>query len=106
VDDVVFTASERERKVCPNAYRQTDPAPARDRDGRSQCDHVSSGAVLKSTPPGEQVGGTIRRGEHADLVSEVAKRPSRARDVLVDVVRLRPGERRDEADPERHGLRV
>jgi hypothetical protein len=36
-------------------------------------------------------------------VAEAPQLGGRAGDVLVDVVGLRPGERRDEADPETHG---
>ena len=54
----------------------------------------------------EQVAAARRRREHGHLVAEVAKSARDAGDVVVDVVRLRPGERRDQADPHRSRIGV
>ena len=54
----------------------------------------------------QQVGRTARRRDHGHLVPEPAQLVADASDVLVDLVRLRPGERRDEADAEAHRVRV
>jgi hypothetical protein len=106
VDDVEVAAGERQRQVGADADRKTDPAPARDRHGRPDRDHIAPRAVLQRAPPGEQVCRPVRGRNDADLVAAVSKRAGRAGDVFVHVMRLRPGEGRDEADPETHEARV
>ena len=61
------------------------------------------GAVAQRAPAGGEVGRAVRRREHRHRVPALAQRRGDAGDVLVDVVRLRPRERRHEADAESHG---
>ena len=64
---------------------------------------ISSGELVEGAeqraPAGGEIAGAVRRSEDGD---RVAASPQLAREpvhVLVHVVRLRPGERRDERDP-------
>ena len=52
------------------------------------------------------LAGSAGRRHDGDEVAEAAQFARDASDVFVDVVRLRPGEGRDEANAQRHGLRV
>jgi hypothetical protein len=106
VHDVVQAGREREREVCARAHRDAHPAPPGDRDGRAHRDHVRDAAVSERAPSREQVRGPARRGEDGDVVPEPAQLPGDAGDVLVDVVGLRPVERRHQADAQGHRGRV
>ena len=55
-------------------------------------------AVLQRAPAGQEIRRPTGRGEHRHSVAEVAEAAREAGHVLVDIVRLRPGERRDQAD--------
>ena len=102
VHDVVAPDREGEREVRAHADRHADPAPPRDRHRRPESNDVGVGAVEKRPPPGEQVGRPARRREDGDVMAELAEPGGDACDVLVHVVRLRPGERRDEAHSKAH----
>ena len=99
VDDVERPAGERERQVRADADRDAHLRAARDRDGRPDGDHVARRRVpVDDAPAGEQVGGARRGREHGHRVPERAQSGRDPGDVLVHVVRLRPRERRHEAD--------
>jgi hypothetical protein len=99
VDDVEVAACQREPQVRLHADRDAHLRAARDRDGGPDRDDVPRGRVAVDHPAaGEEVGGARRGREHGHGVPEGPKPARDARDVLVDVVRLRPRKRRDEAD--------
>jgi hypothetical protein len=102
VDDVEPPPLQRERQVCPDSYRDAYSAPSRDRERRAESDDVRGDAVEQRPPARDQIGRARRRSEHGDVVPERAQLPGEAVDVLVDVVRPRPGERSDQADAETH----
>ena len=105
VDDVVASPLQREREIRPDADGDSEVRSARDRDRRADRDHVwrLRASALERPAPGEQVTRSRRGSQHRHLVSDPAERGSCAFDVRVDLVRLRPREGRDEADPETHG---
>ena len=102
VDDVVAPFAERELEVEAGADRHAHLRAARDRHRRPDGDQLRVRAALEDLPPGRELAGAVRRGEHRDVVPERPQLPGDPVDVLVDGVRLRPGEGRDEADPEAH----
>ena len=102
VDDVVPPFAEREVEVETSADRHAHLRAARDRHRRPDGDQLGVGAALQDLPPGRELAGAIRRGENGDVVPERSQLPGDPVDVLVDGVRLRPGEGRDEADSEAH----
>ena len=63
-------------------------------------------AVEQRAAAGDQVGRARRRREHGDVVAEAAQLLRDPGHVLVDVVRPRPGERRDQTDAQAHVRRV
>jgi hypothetical protein len=108
VDDVERARREREGQVRAYADRHSDPAAARDRDGGSQG-HQFLVADARSQRPAArgQVARAVRGREDGHRVTARPQLPCETGDVLVDVVRLRPGEGRDEGDSECHrSLRV
>ena len=103
VDDVVAPFAEREVEVEAGADRHAHLRAPRDRHRRPDGDQLRVGAALQDLPPGCEIARAIRRGEHRHVVAERPQLPGDPVDVLVDGVRLRPGEGRDEADSEAHG---
>jgi len=105
VHDVEPAAHERQREARPDSDRNSHPAPTGDRNGRAERDQLG---VVKRTEqgasPGGEVSRTVRGRQDRDRVAASSQLTSEAVHVLVHVVRLRPGERRDERDP--HGDRV
>ena len=61
---------------------------------------------VQSAGSGGEVARAVRRREDGDGVAERAELRRDTRHVFVDVVRLRPGERRDETDAQSHVVRV
>ena len=102
VDDVEAAAGERDRQVRADAHRDAHAAAPRDRDGRAERDQLLVGSVQQGASAGGEVARPVRRRQHRDRVTAAAQLPRQPRHVLVDVVRLRPGERRDEGDTETH----
>ena len=102
VDDVVAALLEGEREVRAHAHGHADARAARDREGRPERDQLGVAAVEERGAAGAEVGRPGRRRQHRDVVAEPSELRGRAGDVLVDVVRPRPGEGRDEADSEAH----
>ena len=79
----------------PTAARREQPATRRRRP--------SSSPRLQRPASREEIGGARRRRQHDDGVTPSAQSIRNACDVLVRVVRHRPGVRCHEADAERHG---
>ncbi len=102
VDDVVLALAERQRDVGAHADRHAEARPARDGHARPDGDHVRRLAAVQGPPAGEEVGCSARGGEDGDRVAEGAERSRHSGDMLVDLVRLRPGERGHEADAKAH----
>jgi hypothetical protein len=102
VDDVEAAGAEREREVRAHAHRYAHAAAAGDRQRRSERDHVRLRAVEEDAATGREIACAVRRREHRDRVPQRAEAARDAVHVLVDVVWLRPGERRDEADAQAH----
>jgi len=93
------------------AVRQRDGEvglhPDRDADARERGtdrDEVLHRAARECPAAGGEVARTIRRRQHADAMAAGAQGAGEAVDVLVDLVRLRPGEGRDEGDRKCHPL--
>ena len=99
MDDVEPSECERDREVRAHADGDADPASARDRHRRADCDELGFGAVEERPAAGGQVTRAIRRREDRDRMAEASELGRNSCDVLVDVVRLRPGERCNQADP-------
>jgi hypothetical protein len=106
VDDVEAAERERHREVCTRTHRHADSAPPRDRHRRPERNEVGIEPVEQRATPRSEVAGAVRGCEDRDRVAQRPQLAGHALDVLVDVVRLRPGERRHEADPKGHSLRV
>src|SRR5438132_31505 len=102
MDDVEPSECEGERQVRTRTDRHADPAAARDGYGRADRHHVRVEPVEKRPPAGSQISSAVRRREHDHCMTERAELSRDPCHVLVDVVRLRPGEGRDEADPQTH----
>ena len=98
MDDLEVAAGERELELRADAERHPDPAAARDRHRRPDRDDLTRGARVERAAALEEFARPARGREHGHLVPERAKLRRHAGDVLVDVVGLRPVERRDEAD--------
>jgi len=99
VHDVEAAECERQRQVRARADRDADPASTRDRNRRPEGDNVRVEPVEQCAPARGQIARAVGGREDRDGVSDSAELGRDPRDVLVDVVRLRPGERRDETDP-------
>ena len=106
VDDVELSAGERCGQVRADSDRQADSASPRDRHGRAQRDQRRLEAVTQGAPARREVGRAVRRREDADRVAARPERVGDPRDVFVHVVRLRPRERRHQADSQGHDHRV
>ena len=63
---------------------------------------VGAPAARERTAPLDEVARARGRRQRGDLVPELSQLARDPPDVVVDAVRLRPGERRDERDPELH----
>ncbi len=83
-----------------------DSASPRDRHGRADRDQRRLRSVVQRAPARGEVGGPVRGREHGHRVAARAERVGDSRHVFVDVVRLRPRKRRDEADAKGHDHRV
>ena len=104
VHEVVGALCERLPQVGLHADRYAELRAARDRDCRADGEHVGPLAPQQGPAAGEQVGGTGRRRHHRDLVPALPQGDRHTADVIVHVVRLRPCERRHQADPHRHRM--
>ncbi len=104
VDDVERAVGECEREVRADADGRGHRAAAGDGQCGADRDHVAELAPLQRAPARAEVGGAVGRRQHGDGVAESPQLAGDAGDVVVHVVRLRPGERRDEADSEAHRL--
>jgi len=102
VDDVEPASTEREQEVCAHADGDAEVRAPRDRDGRPDRDHLPFEPSLERASAVEEVPSPGRGSEHRDLVPELPERLGGALHVRVHLVRLRPRERRDEADAEAH----
>ena len=106
VDDVEAALAQGERDVRADADRNAEARAPGDRHRRPDRDHLRSLAAVQGAAAGEQVGRAARRREHGDRVPERPQLPRDPGHVLVDVVRLRPRERRHEAEAETHAPSV
>jgi hypothetical protein len=102
VDDVELAPLECRGQVRAHPDREADAAPTRDGHGGTERDQRRPGPVSKGAPPGGQVGGAVRGGEHAHRMVALAERIGDPGDVLVHVVRLRPREGGHQADSQGH----
>ena len=101
VDDVEPASRQREREACAHADRHSHPAPPGDPHRRADGDQLGrlvEGAQQRA-PSGGEVAGAVRRSQDGDRMAATPQLLREAGHVLVHVVRLRPGERRDERDP-------
>jgi hypothetical protein len=62
--------------------------------------------ALQRATAGEQISGVRGGGEDGNHMTEVAQLLRGTSEVNIDLVRLRPGKWRDEADAQAHGRRV
>ena len=92
---------EGEGQVRSRPDRNADAAPARDGHGRPERNDLGVEPVQKRTPPGSEVAGAVRRRQDGHGMAEPPQLARDARHVLVHVVGLRPGERRNQADAHR-----
>ncbi len=96
--DVVLADREREGQVRADSDGDAHPTAAGDRNRGADRNELRVRAVRKRAPAREQVARARRGREDGDGVPERTQLSRHSRHVLVDVVRLRPRERRDEAD--------
>ena len=107
VDDVEAATREREPQVRADRDRDAHVRSPRERDRRADRDDVRVvGRLLERAATGDEVARARRGRKHGHLVPEATQRGGGSVDVRVDLVRLRPRERRDEADPETHPAQV
>ena len=105
--DVERAGRERDREVGAYADRDSEARAARHRHGGAEGDQLGIGAACKRAPAGGEVAGAVRRRQHGDGVTARTQLACQPGDVLVDVVRLRPGKGGYEGDAECHpGLRL
>jgi hypothetical protein len=105
VHDVETAAAEGEREARADADGDAHAAPAGDRDRRSEGDELRVLEVPEQcSAAGREVAGPVRRRKDDDHVAPAPQLARESVHVLVHVVRLRPGERRDERYP--HVARV
>ena len=106
VHDVEAALGQRKAEVRSHGHRHAHVRPSREWNRRADGDDLRIVAALERTTPGQQV--TRSRGGRQDRhrMAALAKRSRRAVDVRVHLVRLRPRERRDEADAETHSPQV
>ena len=100
--DVVPATREREPEIRAHCDRHAHVRSARDGDRGPDSDDLRFGPALKGAAACEKVTRSRRGRKHGHVVAEPAERSGRAGDVRVYFVRLRPRERRDEADAEAH----
>jgi hypothetical protein len=98
VDDVEAAQLERQREVGARPDGHADPAPAGDRHGRAERDDLRVDAVEQCAAPRGELLCPVRRSEDRDRVPEPPQLLGDAGHVLVDVMRLRPRERRHQAE--------
>ncbi len=99
VHDVEPAALESRAQARPHADGELDARARRDGDGgRQRDDGVVEPSALQCAPTGDEVACPCRGREHRHHVTAASERRRDAVDVVVDLVRLRPGERRDETD--------
>ena len=98
--DVEAPLGERNCEIGADTDRDPDAGQR-----RSDRDEVLADAAVQRTAAGREVAGAIRRGQDRHLVAARAEGAGQAVDVLVDVVRLRPVEGRDEGDGKCHRSR-
>ena len=98
VHHVVAALRQSEREIGADSDRDAHAAAPRDRDRRAERDRLRLGAVLERVAPGRQLAGARRRREHRHPVPAGAEAAGDTRDMLVDIVGLRPVEGRDQAD--------
>src|SRR5205823_7989730 len=79
-----------------------DPAAPGDWYGRADDDHLGVEPVVERAPSGREVSRPVGGRQNRDLVAELPQLRCNAGYVLVDVVGLRPGEGRNEADSKAH----
>ena len=109
----------RQRRARSRGRGRSRRARARPSDSRASRPERPCCFAGRSAPPGRsrsprrrrrraatrrpvaEIGRAARRREHGDRVSELAQLGGDARDVVVHLVRRRPRERRDQAEP--HG---
>jgi hypothetical protein len=101
VHDVERALRERLPEVRLHTDWHAELRTARDGNRRADGDHVGLLAPQQRAPSGEQIGGARRRCDHRHFVTKRTQSARNPRDVLVDVVRLRPRKRRHQADPHR-----
>ena len=102
VDDVVAAGREGDREIRAHADRDAHPAAPRDRHGRPERDEVGVEPGREGSAPSGEVARSIRGRENGDAMTARAQLPCEPGDVLVHVVRLRPGEGGDEGDAKCH----
>ena len=106
VHDVEAALGQREAEVRSHGDRHAHVRPSREWDRRADGDDLRIVAALERSAPGQQVARSRRRRQDRHRMAALAKRSRRAVDVRVHLVRLRPRERRDEADAETHSPQV
>jgi hypothetical protein len=100
VHDVEPSAGEREREARADADRHAHPAAPGNRHGRAERDQLGIVEIAEQrAPPRREIAGAVRRGEDGHRVVAPPQLAGEPVHVLVHVVRLRPGEGRDERDP-------
>ena len=98
VDDVEASLLEGEGEVRAHPDGDAHAALPGDRHRGADREHVGVEPARERPPAGEKVGRAAGGGEHGDGVPEPPQLGGDTGDVLVHLVRLRPGERRDQAD--------
>ena len=101
VDDVVAPLGEGLAQVRLHADGHAELRPARHGHRRPERDHLGRLAVLQRPPPGEQVGGPGRGRQHRHGMADGPEGRGHPGHMVVHVVRLRPRERRHQADAHR-----
>ena len=107
VHDVEAAAREREAEVRAHRDRDAHVRPPRERDRRADGDDVRVGG--RAGARGDRRARSRARDDGASTVTSCPRSPQRGGgsvDVRVHLVRLRPRERRDEADAEAHAAQV
>ena len=85
-----------EREARADADRHAHAAPTGDPHRRADCDQLRVVEVSEQgASPGCQIAGAVRGGQDRDRMTASTQLTREPVHVLVHVVRLRPGERRD-----------
>ena len=106
VHDVEAALGQREAEVRSHGDRHAHVRPSREWDRRADGDDLRIVAALERPAPGQEVARARGRRQDRHRMAALAERFRRAVDVRVHLVRLRPRERRDEADAETHSSQV